>query len=47
MRHRNGDLERWKTAARGVDGVSGFRYTTWQAKFGLLERYGEALRKGR
>jgi hypothetical protein len=39
------ELQRWKTAAAGVEGVFGFMYTTWQAKFGLLERYGEELRK--
>ena len=38
------NLETWKSAARGIDGVSGFMYTTWQSRFGLLERYGEALR---
>jgi hypothetical protein len=40
------DLERWRTAAQGLNGVFGFMYTTWQSKFDLLERYGEALRKG-
>jgi hypothetical protein len=37
------ELEKWKSAARGISGVSGFMYTTWQSKFGLLERYGRAL----
>jgi hypothetical protein len=41
------DLDKWKSAARGVDGVVGFMYTTWQSKFGLLEWYGEALRGSR
>jgi hypothetical protein len=39
------DLEKRKSAARGTEGVTGFMYTTWQAKYDLLERYGEALRK--
>jgi hypothetical protein len=39
------DLERWRSAAQGLSGVFGFMYTTWQSKFDLLERYGEALRK--
>lgn len=39
------ELAKWKAAARGIKGVSGFMYTTWQSKFGLLERYGDALRK--
>jgi hypothetical protein len=38
-------LESWKSAACGVEGILGFMYTTWQAKYGLLERYGEELRK--
>ena len=40
------ELQKWKSAARTVEGVFGFMYTTWQAKFDLLEQYGEALRKG-
>jgi hypothetical protein len=39
------ELQKWKTAAASIEGVFGFMYTTWQAKFGLLERYGEELRK--
>ncbi len=39
-------LEAWKSAARGVEGVFGFMYTTWQSRFAMLERYGEELRKG-
>jgi hypothetical protein len=34
----------WDHAARGVPKVEGFMYTTWVAKYGLLERYGEAMR---
>jgi hypothetical protein len=35
----------WDQAARGVTDVSGFMYTTWQAKFRLLEAYGQAMKK--
>jgi hypothetical protein len=38
---------RWDAAARGVKGVDGFMYTTWQAKYKLLEDYGRALRPAR
>ena len=31
----------------GVPNVIGFMYTTWQARYDLLEAYGEALRGGR
>jgi hypothetical protein len=41
------NFRQWDTAARNVPGVFGFMYTTWQSKFGLLERYGEALRRER
>ncbi len=34
---------RWDEAARGVRGVNGFMYTTWEAKFGLLDQYGKAM----
>lgn len=40
------DLENfrmWDAAARGVPRVLGFMYTTWQAKYGLLEAYGRAM----
>lgn len=40
-------LEAWKSAARGVDGVFGFMYTTWASRYGMLERYGEELGKSR
>jgi hypothetical protein len=36
----------WDEAARGVRGVVGFMYTTWQAKFRLLEAYGKAMGGG-
>ncbi len=35
----------WDDAAKGVKGVDGFMYTTWQTKFGLLDKYGAAMRK--
>jgi hypothetical protein len=34
---------RWRAAARGVPGVSGFLYTTWEGNYSLLEAYGRAL----
>ncbi len=34
----------WDAAARGVAGVDGFLYTTWEAKYRLLETYGRAIR---
>jgi hypothetical protein len=37
----------WDAAARSVRGVVGFMYTTWQAKYGLLDSYGRALRDAR
>jgi len=33
----------WNAAARGVPGVDGFMYTTWQRKYRLLEAYGQAI----
>jgi hypothetical protein len=33
----------WDSAARGVPKVEGFMYTTWGAKYGLLEAYGKAM----
>jgi len=33
----------WDAAARGVPGVIGFMYTTWQNRYDDLERYGRAL----
>lgn len=38
-----GDLNRWNEAARGVIGVEGFMYTTWQARYDWLERYGQGI----
>jgi hypothetical protein len=34
---------RWQAAAKGVKGVRGFIYTTWQGDYKLLEKYGEAM----
>jgi hypothetical protein len=34
----------WNAAAKGVPKISGFMYTTWQSKFELLEKYGNAMR---
>ena len=38
------DLTRWDAAARGVPGVIGFMYTTWQSRYDDLEAYGRKLR---
>jgi hypothetical protein len=38
------NFQQWDSAARHVKGVIGFMYTTWQTKYGLLERYGKAMR---
>ncbi len=38
-----GNFRRWDAAAKGVPGVSGFMYTTWQARYGDLEEFGKAL----
>ena len=38
------NFQQWDRAARQVKGVIGFMYTTWQAKYGLLEQYGKAMR---
>jgi hypothetical protein len=37
------NLATWNAAAKGVPGVIGFMYTTWQNKYDDLERYGKAL----
>jgi hypothetical protein len=39
------NFRRWDQAATRVPGVVGFMYTTWGAKYSLLERYGAALRE--
>ena len=33
----------WDAAARGVPGILGFMYTTWENRYDDLERYGKAL----
>jgi hypothetical protein len=38
---------RWDAAARGVQNVVGFLYTTWQAKYADLEAYSRAMLGGR
>src|SRR5262249_2143639 len=37
------NLKKWDAAARGVRGVTGFMYTTWQHKYDYLEAYGKAM----
>jgi hypothetical protein len=36
-------FQEWNAAARDVPGIIGFMYTTWQAEYNLLERYGAAM----
>jgi len=38
------NFKTWDDAARGVPKVEGFMYTTWQARYDDLERYGKLLR---
>lgn len=37
----------WDEASRGVPRIFGFMYTTWQARYDDLARYGRAMRGGR
>ena len=37
----------WDAKAKGIPGVIGFMYTTWQQKYGLLDEYGKAMGAGR
>ncbi len=37
------NFRRWDAAARGVPGIRGFLYTTWQQRYGDLEAYGQLL----
>lgn len=41
------NLGTWDAASRGVPGVFGFMYTTWQNRYDDLGRYGKALVEGR
>ncbi len=34
----------WDSAASDVQGIIGFNYTTWASKYGLLEKYAEAMK---
>lgn len=36
---------KWDTAAKGIPGVTGFMYTTWQHGFGQIEAYGKAMQR--
>ncbi len=38
------NFQTWDEAARNVKGIIGFMYTTWAAKYGLLETYAEAMK---
>jgi hypothetical protein len=35
----------WDEAAKGIPGVTGFMYTTWQHNFTQLEAYGKAMQR--
>ena len=37
----------WDAASKGVPGVIGFMYTTWQNRYDDLERYGKALTRAK
>jgi hypothetical protein len=39
-----GNFRRWHEAARGVEGVRGFMYTTWRSDYSQLEAYGKLMR---
>lgn len=39
------NFAKWDEAARGVPGVLGFMYTTWQGRYDDLERYGRLIRR--
>jgi hypothetical protein len=41
------NFQNWDSAARDVKGIIGFMYTTWASKYGLLEKYAEAMKAGR
>ena len=41
------NFQTWDSAARDVKGIIGFMYTTWASKFGLLEKYAEAMKRNR
>ena len=41
------NLAAWDAASKGVPGVLGFMYTTWQNRYDDLGRYGKALREVR
>lgn len=37
----------WDAAARSTSLIYGFMYTTWQNRFGDMEKYGKSLREAR
>ena len=40
-----GEAAGWMKAAKGVNGVRGYMYTTWQNNYKDLEKYAEEVRK--
>ncbi|MEO6812103.1 MAG: hypothetical protein ABI353_23590 [Isosphaeraceae bacterium] len=41
------NFRQWDQAARGVKGVDGFMYTTWQANYSDLDAFGKAMRRAK
>ncbi len=37
------NLERWRAAAQGVPGISGFMYTTWSKNYDDLEEFAKLV----
>jgi hypothetical protein len=42
-----GNFNEWNAARKGIPRVTGFMYTTWEHKFNLLEKYGEAIKNAK
>jgi len=38
------NFDRWQSAAKGIRGVGGFMYTTWQNDYRQLEAFGKRMR---
>ncbi len=45
--HSPPDFPTWDAAARGVPGVTGFMYTTWQHRYDQLEAFGKLMAEAR
>jgi hypothetical protein len=42
--HAPDQIRQWLDAARGIEGVQGVMYTTWEHKYGDMERFAQAAR---